>query len=46
MKEYKSSEAFEEEVMEASGEAFDSGFTSYKDLIGRLFPNLDLSGVT
>ena len=28
------------------GEAFDSGFNSYKGLVGKLFSDLDLSGIT
>ncbi|KAG1366885.1 hypothetical protein COCNU_13G006750 [Cocos nucifera] len=46
MEEYKSFENFTDEVMEALGEAFNNGFASCKDLIGKLFPSLDLSGVT
>ncbi|EHA8589130.1 hypothetical protein COCNU_scaffold008160G000020 [Cocos nucifera] len=45
-KEYKSSEDFIKEVTEASVEAFDSGFNSCKDLVEKLFSNLDLSGIT
>ncbi|KAG1347240.1 hypothetical protein COCNU_06G010690 [Cocos nucifera] len=46
MEEYKSSKDFAEEVMEATGETFESGFNSCKDLVGKLFSNLDLGGVT
>ncbi|EHA8588465.1 hypothetical protein COCNU_scaffold005347G000010 [Cocos nucifera] len=46
MEEYKSSKDFVEEVIEASGEAFDSDFASCKSLVGKLFFSLDLSSVT
>ncbi|KAG1334316.1 hypothetical protein COCNU_03G004350 [Cocos nucifera] len=46
VEDYKSSEAFHEEVTEALGKAFDCGFNNYGSLVGKLFPNLDLSGVT
>ncbi|KAG1330724.1 hypothetical protein COCNU_02G006920 [Cocos nucifera] len=44
MEDYKSFKAFQKEVTEASKEAFDCGFNSCKDLVGKLFSNLDLSG--
>ncbi|EHA8589624.1 hypothetical protein COCNU_scaffold011549G000020 [Cocos nucifera] len=46
IEEYKSSKGFIEEVMEASGEAFNSGFSSCKCLIGKFFLDPDLSGIT
>ncbi|EHA8591599.1 hypothetical protein COCNU_scaffold088300G000010 [Cocos nucifera] len=46
MEEYKSSKDFIEEVIEATGEAFESGFNNCRGLVGKLFFNLDLSGVT
>ncbi|KAG1358604.1 hypothetical protein COCNU_08G000500 [Cocos nucifera] len=45
MEENKSSKDFAEEVIEATGEAFKSGFNSYKDLVRKYFSNLDLSGI-
>ncbi|KAG1334130.1 hypothetical protein COCNU_03G002490 [Cocos nucifera] len=44
--EYKSFEAFEEEVTEALGEAFDNGFNICKSLVGKFFSNLNLSDIT
>ncbi|KAG1371053.1 hypothetical protein COCNU_16G001470 [Cocos nucifera] len=45
MEENKSSEGFAKEVIEAFEGAFDNGFNSCKSLVGKLFPNLDLSSV-
>ncbi|KAG1330460.1 hypothetical protein COCNU_02G004280 [Cocos nucifera] len=33
-------------MTEASGEAFESGFNGYQELVGKLFADLDLSDVT
>ncbi|EHA8586984.1 hypothetical protein COCNU_scaffold001259G000030 [Cocos nucifera] len=46
MDKYKFFKDFVEEVTEAMGEAFKSSFSSCKDLVEKLFSNLDLSGIT
>ena len=46
IEDYKTLDAFQDEVMKASEGAFDYGFLSCRNLIIKLFPNLDLSKVT
>ncbi|EHA8589862.1 hypothetical protein COCNU_scaffold012904G000040 [Cocos nucifera] len=46
VEDYKSSDGFANEVIEATRKAFDNGFNSCRNLVGKLFSNLDLSGIT
>ena len=46
IEDYKNSDTFQDDVTEASKGAFNYGFLSYRSLIIKLFPNLDLSKVT
>ncbi|KAG1363375.1 hypothetical protein COCNU_11G002020 [Cocos nucifera] len=46
VEDYNSLEAFQEEVAEASDEAFDYEFVNCKSLLKKLFSDLDLSNIT
>ncbi|KAG1359420.1 hypothetical protein COCNU_08G008660 [Cocos nucifera] len=46
VEEFKAFEEFIEEVLEASEEAFESSFNGCKKLVGKLFSDLNLGGVT
>ena len=43
VEDYKASEAFQDEIIEASKRVFDFGFQSCRDLVKMLFSNFDIS---